>query len=664
MVLPASHHTQGRHDIVMRGHENKCRSIQAVAFVNTAVGILHIKSGESLVIIRAREFLERLTPATPSRRCAARRAAVQSGILARPLNHMMGQARQTLYITNLPDLEESRRAGLLVSWEELMSADPTSTFYQGPAWCMEWYRSYGDRFRPLILLVTCDQALVGIVPLAVEKSTGRLTFATDNMADYRDVVALPAHRKAVVAETLRIYKSGSFPNMFRLGPTQPESETVRLVRELTVRKSGLRAIARTHPCQRFWFGEPTAAMKIAAKESVRRRVNYYKRQGPVSLQRIADGDSWDTIKNAFFDQHSLRQLAVGRPVSFNETRKRVFYDALIKHHPESVHVTVLRAAGKFIAGHYGYVWRGVLYWGASAFDIREEKYSPGQVLIALLLQNASAGGISGVDFTLGTEDFKQRFGNDCVSLPTVEIYARYRQYFIRRLRDRVVTGAKIVLAKRTGAQKWRHVTQLGEHLGREAQLLRESGLKVGLARLAQKGLAGFARKNKDLIFTATPEQVRPGKLALAPSETCSFRTNEINDLLKCEGASRETERAIAAAVKGVSALYQSGRTLHTLLLNDRLAGWGWSDRCAENAPMTKLKGAPESSPEAIMISGVYVLPEYRRRQLEQALLSHLLKEKFDGGARRAYVLCDETNAALRGVIERAGFRLAASGPSQ
>jgi len=417
----------------------------------------------------------------------------------------------------------------------------------------------------------------------------------------------------------------------------------------------LRTITRAHACWRFWFSEPTAAMKVAAKESVRRRVNYYKRQGPVLLQRITDTNSWDAIKDEFFNQHSLRQLAVGRPISFNEERKRVFYEALIKKHPQMVHVTVLRAAGRFLAGHYGYLWRDVLYWGASSFDVREEKHSPGLVHVALLLQNASAVGLSGMDFTLGTEEFKARFGNSCASLPMVEIYAKSRSYFIRKFRDRVVTGARALVTNGAGAQKWRAITRLGGHINQEAQQLRKSGLKNGLARFTERGLANFTRKNKVLIFMATPDEVHLSDLTLEPGEIYLCRTNEIYDLLKCADVSGETARELAAAVKSTSALYQSGRTLHTFLLNDRLAGWGWSHLPDEPELLKTLPRIPVS-PDAVMISGTFVLPEYRQRQLEQPLLSHILRERFDSGARTAYALCGEANIGLREALERTGFR--------
>jgi CelD/BcsL family acetyltransferase involved in cellulose biosynthesis len=568
---------------------------------------------------------------------------------------MTSQGCQTICITNLSDLEESRRDGLLVFWEELMAVDPKSTFYQGPAWCMEWYRSYGDFFSPLVMLITCDRTLVGIVPMAVESATGRLTFATDNMADYRDVVTRPDYRKAVIAEMLQVYKSGSFPNTLRLGPTQPESKTVGIVRELTARTSELRTITRAHTCWRFWFNEPTSAIKIAAKESVRRNVNYYKREGPVVLQRVKDADSWDAIKDEFFAQHSLRQLSVGRPISFNEERKRRFYDGLIEQHPEMVHVTMLRVAGKLIAGHYGYIWRKVLYWGASSFDVREEKHSPGQILVALFLQNASTDGLRGVDFTLGTEEFKARFGNSCASLPTVEIYSNSRSYFSRKLRDQLVSGVKAVVMNGAGARKSRALISVGKHIDREAQQVRESGLKVSLARWTQRGLANFTGKNREQFFIATAEEIHFSGVPLAAGEIYLFRTNEIYDLLKCADSSHETVQELAATVKRTSTLHQGGRALHTILVNDSLAAWGWS-HLPEEAAVSPQSRTQKPHGDTVVISGMYVVPQYRQRQLDQILLSYVLKERFESGARTAYILCSEANTALRKALERTGFR--------
>ncbi len=84
---------------------------------------------------------------------------------------------QTHRINSLPELDAAWSTGVLASWESLAEDDPTTTCFQGPVWCMEWYRHYRESFRPLVLLVTRGKTLVGLVSLAIEVSTGRLAFA-------------------------------------------------------------------------------------------------------------------------------------------------------------------------------------------------------------------------------------------------------------------------------------------------------------------------------------------------------------------------------------------------------------------------------------------------------------------------------------------------------
>jgi CelD/BcsL family acetyltransferase involved in cellulose biosynthesis/GNAT superfamily N-acetyltransferase len=538
-----------------------------------------------------------------------------------------------------------------------MDEDPVSTFFQSPVWCMEWYRSYQDKFRPLVMIAARGESLVGIVPLAVEITTGRLAFAGDNMSDYRDVAAAPGYREGVIAELIRLHRSGQYPNFLRIGPTQPESETLQIVRALCRKGTGARAIARFHPCWRLWFSPDGSTKKLTSKESVRRHISYYKRQGAVALERIRTKEAWDAVKQEFFDQHSLRQLQASRPVSFDDPRKREFHDALLQRGGDSIRVSALRVGGRLLAAHYGYVWKGVLYWGAPAFDVREEKHSPGQILLALLLQEAEASGLRGVDFTLGTEEFKKRFGNSCVDLPSVEIYSGARRYFARRLRDRVVSGAKSATIKVAGAPNWEKSVEGGKAAAAKARRAYELGLGDSLSRLARRGLSALGDDRRGLIFIATPADVRQVAPSLVGNETSSFHTDEVGDLLRWEGGSRSTASEIETTVKGVADSLRKGHTLHTVLVNDRLAGWGWSYWPQEPAFITETQTTLAFEPGSVSLYGFYVLPEFRGRKLYQALLSRILNDRFAEGAERAYIMCLETNVASRKAIERAGFRL-------
>jgi CelD/BcsL family acetyltransferase involved in cellulose biosynthesis/GNAT superfamily N-acetyltransferase len=577
-------------------------------------------------------------------------------VTKRDTDNADSSAYRSRWVTDLAILEESLLTGELCFWDSLAAADSAATFYQGSAWCMEWYRNYADRFSPFVLVSTRGGELVGVAPMAVENSTNRLLFAGDRLSDYRDVVAAPGCRELVVDELLRIYRRKTFRDPLWVGPTLPESATVNLILERSA-VNEVHAIPRFHSCWRMWLGEGTTK-GLTGKESVRRHMNYYKRQGAVSLERVERSDVWDSIKEDFYAHHSLRQLQAARPVSFNDPRKRALYDALLRDHHSTVHITALRVGDKVIAHHYGYVWRGVLYWGAPAFDVREEKHSPGQILLALLLQDAEASGLRGVDFTLGTEDFKKRFGNDCVNLPSAEVYRRAGAYRRRKLRDRVVNAAKESVTRFTGGpERWDQVVSSSGRLTDELRRARELGLTGSVPRVVRRGVKKVGEKTKGLIFTLVPGEIREVLPTLAPGETCSFRDNEVGDLLKWDGGSRETAGEIQASVRIAGGIGQNRRTLHTVVINDQLASWGWSYWPDKPALITETQTTLDFEPNSVSLYGFHTVPEWRRRRLYQALLVHIVKQRFAEGAARAYIMCVETNVASRKAIERAGFRL-------
>jgi len=568
---------------------------------------------------------------------------------------------QTHRISSLPELEAAWSTGILVSWESLAEDDPTTTCFQGPVWCMEWYRHYRESFRPLVLVVTRGHKLVGLVSLAVEISTGRLAFAGDNMSDYRDVVAAAGYREMVVAELIRLYRDGSFPNSFRIGPTQPESETTRLLLSRSGHASGVWAVPRFDECWRWWRSsdDPAEAEKLIKKKHVKQHLNYYKRQGTVALERLGTYEDWQKIRQEFFDLHSLRQLYVRRPVSFNNPHKRALFDTLIRDYPSSVHLCALFVDDRLLAAHFGHLWRDVVYWTAPTYDVREDKHSPGSLLLAWLIKDSEAHGLRGIDLTLGTEDFKRRFSNERVEVPSVDLYAQGWRYYTRFARDKAVASARVGVGKVLGPRKWNDILERGEAVRAKVQKGRELGLKRSAGRAAQHVRRMIGEKTRGLFFLATPADVREAAPRLEAEETCTIHRDEYGDLLKWEGASSEVASLIASLVKELPELRRNGRTLHTILIADRLAGWGFSYWPREPAFITETQTTFEFEPESVMLYDFETIPEFRGRKLYQTLLSNILRERFAEGAQRAYISCVETNHASRRAIERVGFRLVA-----
>jgi CelD/BcsL family acetyltransferase involved in cellulose biosynthesis/ribosomal protein S18 acetylase RimI-like enzyme len=559
---------------------------------------------------------------------------------------MVHAGYETVSLNDLAAVEAARQTGLLADWEQLLAADEAATFFQMPAWCLTWYRCYAQDFQPLVLMVTCAGRLAGLVTLAVERATGRLTFAGDNMSDYRDVLAAAEHRAAVVAALLRCYRAGAFPNVLRLGPLQPTSPTAQLAPQ-QARAVGLCTIARAHECWRLWFGDAASLQRLTGKESVRRRLNYYRRQGELTLERIETTEDWARLRETFCAHHSLRQLQTARPVSFNDPRKRAFYDALIAEHPDVVHLTALRVGARYIAEHYGYVCRDVLYWGAPAHDIAEEKNSPGQLLLALLIQTAATEGLVGIDFTLGTEEFKQRFGNERVELPTIEVYPSARRYHLRRARDAAAKSVKRLAQKLDNTRALHTLTR-----SEWPRTISAHGLRPAVRALARRA---FGRRTSDVRYVATPVTIVAAAPQLIAGATCTFRQNELSDLARWPNCAPETLAALTRAVRSAPEALRRGAALHTVLIDERLAGWVWAQG-RQTAQAENATTAPDASAQIITLADCYVLPEWRGRNIGAALLAHVLQMEFAAGRSRVEIICPATDARAQKVVERAGFR--------
>jgi len=570
----------------------------------------------------------------------------------------MSAGYQTQCMTSLLELERARDSSLVAEWEELIAQDPTANFFQSPAWSMAWYQSYCDQFSPLIVSVRHGDSLVGLVPLALDINTGHLVFAGAGMSDYRDVVAKPQHRKGVIVELLEFYRDGNYPNPLQLGYTQPESESVNIVVALSGFNSGIHTIVRSHPCYRFYFGSDSSSKSLTSKESVRRRINHYRREGKLGLVRVESDEAWKAIRGEFYDQHSLRQMYVGRLVSFHDFRKRAFYDRLFQDSRSSVHFSKVHVGERMVAAHYGFLWRDLLYWGAPSFDIREEKYSPGQVMLALLIQSAEASGLRGVDLTIGTEEFKRRFANSRVNLPTAEIYPRSRQYYARRLRDKTVTLAKSLVKELKGEQEWSRITETIREGLAEESLGDEPNVLAIVGKLAKRATLAVGERSRWLSFVKTFRDQEHYEPVLISGLV--LHENHLRDLLRWDGRARDVKRKIRETVKKAPALLRDGYKLHTGLLDDRLAGWCWSYRTREPIRFEDIKTPLECSQHSVVLEHFYLIPDFGDTGLGSRFLTQIQRSSFIGGARSAFIRCDENDLAVRSAIESAGFHLLAA----
>ena len=554
-------------------------------------------------------------------------------------------------LTDLASLDAALERGLLDDWRRVVDGDPLASLYQTPGWCLPWYRAYHDAYSPHVIAVSVGGSVVGIVPMAVARATGELVFASDAMADYRDIVALPGYRATVVSELVQCYLQGDFPNPLQLGWSDPSSDTPALAAEQCAVR-GLPFTTRRQPCWR-WF--PPAP----AKPSAQKFLNWYKRNGDVSFDVIDSQSAWERFRAAYYQQHSLRQIQAGRQTSFDDARRAAFYEDLFHSPDVHCHVTAFSLNGEMLAGHFGYVWRGVLLLGPPSIRLEDEQRSPAVILLSWIIQNAERLGLAGFDLTIGESDFKKRLGNQCVELTMIEIHRSRRAYYAQAARDRVVALAKTGFERVAGEGTWKtRIKPVASWLSYKRERIGEMGitrsLRVGTSALASR----IYDHREGLVYGMSPAELRPVEPKLGPGETCEVHDNRIADLLLWNGDAPSTASLLTHCARIFARSLNAGRTFHTIVVGGRLAGWGYSYLPSGPAELTETPGATLSfEPGSASLYDFHVLPEFRGRRLYQALLTDILQKRFAGGATRAYITVLEANAASRAAIERVGFRL-------
>ena len=540
----------------------------------------------------------------------------------------------------------------LDQWTDVLEGDAAATLFQSPIWCLAWYRCYTD-FEPRVLVVVRQGALAGLVPLALERSTGRLTFAGDNMTDYRDVVVRPGFRRAVLEELLRFYKSGSFP-VLHFGSTLPESPTPALLMSMAPQLG-----VNTHLRGNFgwrWSGDSPNGDPLK-KRTIRYKLNQLRRLGTLEAAHVTDAREWESMKDDYFRQHTYRQLSAGRPVSFDSPAKRRFYDCLFR--TPYGHVSTLRLDGELIAAHFGAVYEDALYFGAPSFDIRFAQYSPNMVLMALAMTNRHAWGFNDIDFTIGEGDLKERLSTSRVDLPWVELYSRPTSYLARKVRVAAIGAAKDLMENLAGPEAWeQRAKPAAEALAAKLERVRALGPREAIRRVARRMLDTAILHRRGTVYVARPDDLIPMTPRLEPGETASFHDDCWVDLGKRD---RWDEPSVAeevgAKIREFGGAQRTGRTFHTVLVNDRLAGWGASYWPTEPARLSEVGGARlEFEPDSVSLYDFYVLPEFRGRRLYQSLLTHIMRKRFAEGARVAYIAVLNNNTSSRVAIERVGFK--------
>ena len=344
---------------------------------------------------------------------------------------------------NLQDQPLGRTA-----WNRLLETSETHSVFLTWQWLATWWDCFKDGAELYTFAVLKDDTLIGVAPLRLcrEGSERIIEFLGMGSSDYCDFIASREDKPLVLQEVMQaLLRRRDRWDRIRLRYLPEHSSTAALLSEMEL-PAGVEFHAEEEAvCPALSIEtSPPFAIACTKKKSLVRHTRYFERLSPIEFRHVLDLDEIVDLLPEFMEQHRDRRFMAGDRSLFDDPRHKRFYERMAKELLETgwLRFTMLRWQGEALAFHLGFVFNRVFTWYKPTFNVDYARYSPGEVLLKKLLEDCLDADLREFDFTVGNEDFKDRFANVKRANLRVEIAQSRRLSFSSQVRRKVQRQVK------------------------------------------------------------------------------------------------------------------------------------------------------------------------------------------------------------------------------
>jgi len=157
--------------------------------------------------------------------------------------------------------------------------------------------------------------------------------------------------------------------------------------------------------------QPDEVRRRLSAYSLRRRVRRLSSLGELKYTRLSASEELDRYLPVFFAQYIEQRTGTRAAKFFGRPEAQEFYSTLARSMLRAgwLHFSVLECGGRPVSFHFGFEYRGRLYWYKPCYDPAVARMSPGKVLLSHLIRDALERNLDELDFTVGAEAFKYRY---------------------------------------------------------------------------------------------------------------------------------------------------------------------------------------------------------------------------------------------------------------
>lgn len=387
---------------------------------------------------------------------------------------------------------------LEADWNRLWESAPRREVFTTFAWARAYMRTYGTGGLR-IATARRDGRLCAILPM-IDRSR-ELRFLGAPHSDYCDLVCDRDTRFAELGSMIEAVAACGPWKRMRFDHLSERSQFHQICAAAEFQLAFSFSLRKGHKCPTVIAGDDPERIfgDLFNKENPRRCEKRMARRAPVSCAHVESRPEILALLDLFFEQHRIRRcLATGSGGLFAHEENQLFFRNLVEEFDpaKTLRFAVLKVGDHPAAIHFGFELDQRYTWYVPSFDVDCWNDHPGLVLLRRLFDYARQRQLREFDFTIGDEEYKNRFANHVTQNFELTLYPRGLRGRTGLCRERL---KRLVYAGQGTARIWTTI--------RAAQrLIRREGAG-GILRRARQTLF---HNNSILVFSCPTQGGNPG----------------------------------------------------------------------------------------------------------------------------------------------------------
>jgi CelD/BcsL family acetyltransferase involved in cellulose biosynthesis len=340
----------------------------------------------------------------------------------------------TVKTATIKEFVESKDA-----WDALAASMPLPSIFCTWEWIYTWWEHFGAGYALHILFVYDGPKLMGILPLAFQRtlvnrewSIGRiLAFcgSRELYPDHLDVITAKEHAEQCL-EALCGYLAVEFRDwdVCQLPLSAEGSNLVSWFgNDRTIQQYGFGLATQRASFAHFIpiagsFEDYLNTLDTKQRYNLRSRKKKLEKEGFSfkPCDPVADEKGLDTL----FEIHGLRSKQKNIRSTFNDADILEFHKSLAKRIQKSgwLSLRFLQNDKQTIAASYNFIYQGRVFSYQKGMDPQWERYGPGKAIVYEAIHEAFANGCTEYNFLQGNEEYKSGWTQDSRPLFTLTLY--------------------------------------------------------------------------------------------------------------------------------------------------------------------------------------------------------------------------------------------------